>query len=75
MRSDARKHTRNKSTVSRLKTLVKRFDLYLKKGEKEQAKKLLPTLSSALDKAAQKGIIHKNNASRRKSRLVKKLAA
>jgi small subunit ribosomal protein S20 len=30
---------------------------------------------SALDKAAQKGVIHKNNAARRKSRLMKRLAA
>jgi small subunit ribosomal protein S20 len=44
-----------------------------KKPSKETAAATLEAIS-ALDKAAQKGIIHKNNAARRKSRLMKKLA-
>jgi small subunit ribosomal protein S20 len=45
-------------------------------GEKDADKATAATLEaiSALDKAAQKGVIHKNNAARRKSRLMKRLA-
>lgn len=44
-------------------------------GEKEAAVEATMRAIKALDKAAQKGVLHKNNAARRKSRLMKKLAA
>ncbi len=43
-------------------------------GNTEEAKEAVLQAVSALDKAASKGVIHKNNAARRKSRLMKKLA-
>ena len=42
-------------------------------GRLEEAELLVLEAASALDKAAQKGVIHKNNAARRKSRLIKSL--
>jgi small subunit ribosomal protein S20 len=44
-------------------------------GDIENSEATVSAALSALDKAAQKGILHKNNAARRKSRLMKKLAA
>lgn len=44
-------------------------------GDAEEAKTAVLQAISALDKAAEKGVIHKNNASRRKGRLMKRLAA
>jgi len=41
----------------------------------EEAKAAVLEAVSALDKAAEKGVVHKNNAARRKSRLMKRLAA
>ena len=41
----------------------------------EETKEAVLSAISALDKAAEKGVIHKNNAARRKSRLMKKLAS
>jgi len=43
----------------------------LAEGRIEEAREVLPLAMSALDKAAEKGIIHKNNAARRKSRLMR----
>ena len=44
-------------------------------GNKEEATKLYPETVSAIDSAATKGVIHKNNANNRKAKLAKKLAA
>jgi small subunit ribosomal protein S20 len=43
------------------------------RGDPEQAREAVRAAASALDKAAEKGIIHKNNAARRKSRLMRQL--
>lgn len=43
-------------------------------GENKNAKELVLEAIKALDKAAQKGVLHKNNSARKKSRLMKKLA-
>jgi len=58
---------------SALRTAVKRFLVSLN-GDKETAKATLERTIKAVDKAAAKGLIHKNAAARRKSRLTKKLA-
>lgn len=60
---------RNKAVSTRLKTLSKKVEA-LKKGDKpEETRKAAIEFASALDKAAKGGIIHKNAADRRKSRL------
>lgn len=68
-----KKTARNQSLKSHLKTEIKKFlDLILSK-KTEEAKKQLVFVVSELDKASSKGIIHKKTASRKKSRLAKKL--
>ena len=64
---------RNKSVQSQAKTDVTKAEKLIFSGELEAAQKAVLAAISALDKAAEKGIIHSNNAARRKSRLIKKL--
>lgn len=60
----------NKSTISKIKTLTKKF---LNITEPAEAEKLFRELTGTIDRAAAKGRIHKNNAARRKSALAKRL--
>ncbi len=73
IRQDARKTLRNRPVRSSLKTYVKSAVGTIALGDEETSQEVVRTAISNLDKAAQKGIIHKNQAARRKSRLVKKL--
>ena len=67
-------HERNKSVRSALKTAVRRFHEAVEAGEVEQAKTLATEAGKKLDKAASKGVIHKNQAANRKSAVAKKAA-
>jgi len=62
---------RNIATKSRIKTLVKGTKAAAESSDTEKAGKLLLETVSTVDKAAKRGIIHKNAAARRKSRLMK----
>ncbi|PDW03953.1 30S ribosomal protein S20 [Candidatus Viridilinea mediisalina] len=73
IRSNERKHQRNTVYRSRVKTMVKKAEQSIFSGTPDEA--TIREAISTLDKAAVKGIIHKNNAARRKSRLMKKLNA
>ena len=64
---------RNRSIKSAVKTYVDKAEELVSGKELEPAKEAVQKASVALDKAAQKGIIHPNNAARHKSRLMKKL--
>ena len=66
---------RNVAVKSSLKTQVRRFRTVVEAGDKEAAATALQVASKALDKAASKGIIHKNQAANRKSALAKKVAS
>ena len=68
-----RRQLRNKSIQSLCKTSVTKAEKLIFSGELEAAQEATLTAISSLDKAAEKGIIHPNNAARRKSRLMKKL--
>ena len=57
------------------RTFVYKAHLAIESGDVEAAREATMKAVKALDKAAQKNIIHQNNASRRKSRLMKQLAA
>lgn len=70
----AKKRSNNVVHKSALKTAIKRFDVAVSEN-REDANIYLGKAVRALDKAASKGIIHKNAAARKKSRLTKKLAA
>ena len=75
MRSSARKHLQNQSVKSRLHTLQGKYTQLLAAGKKDDAAHLLRQLTSALDKAAKKGVIHRARANRSKSRLSARLSA
>ncbi|MFC2034920.1 30S ribosomal protein S20 [Chloroflexota bacterium] len=64
---------RNKSIRSLCKTSITKAERLIFSGELEAAKIAAVAAVSSLDKAAEKGVIHHNNAARRKSRLMKKL--
>ncbi len=71
IRADERKRVRNLTVRSRVKTLVKRAERAITVKEVDTVE-ALRLACSELDKAATKGVIHKNNAARRKSRLMTK---
>lgn len=75
MRSNARRHLHNQSLKSRLKTLEKKYLALVTAGQKEEAAAALRAVAAAFDKAAKSGVLHPNNASRKKSRLSVRLAA
>jgi len=62
---------RNASAKSHMKTTIKKFLEAVNNGDQELAKVRLVKAISTLDKAAKKGIIHKNAAARKKSKLQK----
>jgi small subunit ribosomal protein S20 len=64
---------RNKSVKSSLRTAVRAFREAADGGEKEKAAELLVATNRKLDKAASKGVIHKNQAANKKSALARAL--
>ncbi|MDD5655385.1 MAG: 30S ribosomal protein S20 [Candidatus Omnitrophica bacterium] len=68
-RAGKKKRERNTKVKKELRDVMKKFQLFLTEKKSEEAKQLLPKVFSKLDKAAKKGIIHKNLACRKKSRL------
>ena len=74
-RQSIKRRARNRRNLSQLKTHVRRLRAAIEKGDAEAAKKLLPGAVSEIDKAAKKGVVHDNAASRYKSRLSRKVNA
>ncbi len=68
-------HERNKSVKSALKTAVRKFREAAAAGDKDAALAAARDASKRLDKAASKGVIHKNQAANRKSAIGKKAAS
>ena len=64
---------RNKSAKSLMKTNIKKFDAAASGSDLETAESAYKTAVKTVDRAATKGLIHKNKAARRKSALTKKL--
>ena len=69
------KAARNKSIRSKVKTYVKKVDAAVAAGDKAAAQAALLAATSEIDKAASKGVYHKNTASRKVSRLSKAIGA
>jgi len=67
-----KRRDRNRTTKAALRTVIKKFNTTVTK-DPESAKEVLAEAVPAISKAASKGIIHKNNAARKISRLSKKL--
>jgi small subunit ribosomal protein S20 len=72
-RNSARKHQRNHSVKSGLKTLEKSYLGVVTGENQDQARASFRSVCSALDKAAKSGVIHKATANRKKSRLAHRL--
>lgn len=68
-----KRRLRNASQKSALRTAVKAFDTAVEGSNVDSAKTALVIATKKIDKAATKGLIHKNTANRKKSRLAKKL--
>jgi small subunit ribosomal protein S20 len=63
------KTLRNKMIKSEVKTTIKKLEAAIASGDKDAAKKQLLAVTSKLDKAAAKGVYHKNTVSRKVSRM------
>ena len=74
-RQNLKRRARNRVYRGSARTHVKKARLAIESGDVDAARAATIKAASALDKAAQKGVLHKNNASRRKGRLMKQLAA
>ncbi len=68
IRGSLRKKAFNDSRKRAMKEIIKKIEK-LTKTDKKESMKMLPNAFQAIDKAAQKGVIKKNNAARKKSRL------
>ncbi|MNM97126.1 30S ribosomal protein S20 [compost metagenome] len=75
VKTNDKRRTLNASQKSALRTAVKAADVALANNEVDTAKATFAVASQKLDKAVTKGLIHKNAAARKKSRLAKKLNA
>lgn len=74
IRSNEKKRQRNRMWRSRTRTEAKQAAAAIDAGDLEAARQATIEAIRVLDKAANKGVLHKNNAARRKSRLMKRLA-
>ena len=72
-RQNIKRHMHNRYYATSARTYIKKARVQIATGDLETAEASVQQATKALDKAAQKGIIHANNAARRKSRLVKAL--
>jgi small subunit ribosomal protein S20 len=75
IRQNEKRNKRNRIIRSAARTHVKRTVAAIEAGEKDKAIELLRKAESAFGKATAKGVLHKSNASRRISRLAKRVAA
>ena len=74
VKTNEKARQRNKSVKSSVKTAIRKFREAADSGETEKALELQKAAARALDKAAGKGVIHKNQAANRKSSLAKRAA-
>lgn len=75
VRVSARRRFVNKASFSLAKTRITKAEKLILSGDLEKGQQAVTSAVSVLDKIAGKGVIHPNNAARRKSRLMKKLNA
>ncbi|MBN1177644.1 MAG: 30S ribosomal protein S20 [Anaerolineae bacterium] len=73
VRKNERRRVHNQIFRSRARTEVKKVRKLIEAGKFEEAQQAIQIAHKALDKAATKGIIHRNNAARRKARLAQQL--
>ncbi len=73
LRSARRRYLQNRAYRGGSRTAVRKARILIQRGEMEEARAAVREAIRVLDKAAEKGVIHKNNAARRKSRLMQAL--
>ena len=75
IRTNEKRRLRNQSVKSELKTLVRKTREAVEAGDQEKAVAALRVASRKLDVAVSKGVIHKNQAANRKSKLARRVAS
>ncbi|MBV7363923.1 30S ribosomal protein S20 [Actinomycetaceae bacterium TAE3-ERU4] len=75
IKTNEKRRQRNQAYKSELKTFVRKTREAIAAGDKEQAEAALRVVARKLDKAVSKGVIHKNQAANRKSKLAKQVVA
>ncbi len=73
VKTNEKRRMRNKSVRSSVRTAVRKFREAVEAGNTEEAAALQRAAARALDKAASKGVIHKNQAANRKSAMAKRI--
>lgn len=71
LRSSKKKRVFNLRRKNEMQSIVKEYKKLISAKKTDEAKKLIPKLQKTIDKAAKRGIIKKNTAARKKSRLIK----
>ncbi|MFY4729660.1 30S ribosomal protein S20 [Nitrospira sp. BLG_2] len=74
-RQTDRRHERNRATLNTVKTLIKKVQSAVAEKKTDEAKTSLLEATSAIGKAVSKGVLHRNTASRRISRLALRVNA
>lgn len=72
-RQSKKKRERNRSAISKIKSIIKKANATIGSNQTGAAKTLLPELTSVIQKAVSKGIFHKNTASRKISRIAARI--
>ena len=75
IRRNERRKIVNGARVSRIRTFIKQVETALASGDKDQARTALQQMQPELARGVAKGVLHKNTASRKLSRLSKRVAA
>ena len=73
VKTDAERRARNFAVKSTIRTVSRKVVESVTAGNSDEAKAILVKASRTIDKAAAKGVVHKNSAARKKSRLARKL--
>ena len=74
IRQNEKRRALNRASRSAMRTEIKRLRTALTLGDIEKAQQALPGIVSVLDRAIQKGVLHRNAAARYKSRLTRRIA-
>lgn len=75
VKTDAERHEKNAPVKASVRSAARKVETLAAAGNKEEAQAAFVNASGLIDKAARKNVIHKNAASRKKSRLAKKVNA
>jgi small subunit ribosomal protein S20 len=75
VRQNAKRNQINRSNRSRLRTQIKKLRTAVSSGDGQAGAEILTSTVSLIDKAVNKGLIHRNTAARYKSRLTRRVAA